>query len=386
MSRRRPRILYLPNEPATYETAGFLQRGMRSTFAGLLDAGLIDDVRIVSLARRVQAGDGPAERARLLRIVQEFTPTIVLLDNPTFTGLGSQDIRAWRSVSDFVLILSDIDANHWYYQPLRRASRALARHTDIVFVPGSGEMVRNFRRWGARDVRWRPQTYDPNTFGQLEITGDTVTRNVVMIGSFFGNRRFARLRRPPGLADRTRLVAGLEHEFGDQFALFGKRWEDSIRFGPLPAREQEKVLSNAWLGPVPFYEQEKTIRSAWVTANWDHFPAEPDYSSDRLPIHLASGTVHFTTWHPGYDERFGELPFLRLIRRWQEMPAAVRSYLESTSPADRIEHAKQARAFAASHLRMDLSVVDMLNAGGAEIDPVAAKEAFHGEPRMLTEE
>jgi hypothetical protein len=382
MSRRRPRVLYLPNEP--YEA--FEQRGPRSAFAGLLDAGLVDDVRIVSLLRRFQAGDGPAERARLLRIVQEFEPTIILLDNPKFTRLGSQDVRAWRSASDFVFILADMDANHWFYQPLQREARALARHVDFVFVPGSGEMVRNFRRWGARDVRWRPQTYDPNTHGRLEITGDTVTRDVVMIGSYFGARRFARLRTPPGVDDRTRLIAGLENEFGSQFALFGKRWDDSIRFGPLPSREQEEVLRRSWLGSVPNSEQGKTVRSAWVTANWDHFPAEPDYSSDRLPVHLASGTVHFTTWHPGFDERFGELPFLRLIRRWQEMPAAIRSYLDSTSPADRIEHAKQARAFAASHLRMDLSVVDMLNAAGAGIDPVAAKEAFHGELRMLTEE
>ena len=381
MSRRRPRILYLPNE-----LGDVIQRGPRRALGGLLDAGLIDDVRIVSLLRRVQAGDGPAERASLLNIVQEFKPTVVLLDNPKFTGLGSRDIRAWRSVSDFAFILSDMDANHWFYQPLRRESRALARHTDLVFVPGSGEMIRNFRRWGARDVRWRSQAYDPDSFGRLDITGDSVTRDVVMIGSFHGPRRLAQLRRVPGLIGRARLVAGLEHEFGTQFALFGKRWDESIGFGPMPSAEQEKALRSAWLGPLPPLAQDEAIRSAWVTANWDHFPAEPDYSSDRLAVHLASGTVHFTTWHPGYDERFGELPFLRLVRRWQEMPAAIRSYLESTSPADRIKHAKQARAFAASHLRMDLAVVDMLNAGGAEINPVAAQEAFHGNPRMLTEE
>jgi len=383
MSRRRPRILYLPNEPGDA-----IQGGPRFALGGLLDAGLIEDVRIVSLLKRVQvSADGPAERARLLQIVRDFKPTVVLLDNPKFTGLGSRDIRAWRSVSDFAFIHTDMDANHWFYQPLQREARALARHTDLVFAPGSGEMIRNFRRWGARDVRWRPQTYDPNTHGRLDITGDTVTRDVVMIGSFFGRRRLARLRRVPGLIGRARLVAELEHEFGTQFALFGKRWDDSIGFGPLPSAEQETVLRNAWLGSVPNLEQEKAVRSAWVTANWDHFPEEPDYTSDRLPIHLACGTVHFTTWHPGDDERFGELPFLRLVRRWQDMPAAIRSYLESTSPADRIEHARQARAFADSHLRVDLSLVELLNAGGAEIDPVAAREAFDGDQkRMITEE
>jgi hypothetical protein len=68
------------------------------------------------------------------------------------------------------------------------------------------------------------------------------------------------------------------------------------------------------------------------------------------------------------------------------MPAAIRSYLESTSPADRIEHAKQARAFVATRLRQDLAIVELLNAGGAGIAQAAAKEAFRGDSRMLSEE
>jgi hypothetical protein len=363
MSRRPPRILYLPNEPGD-----FVQRGSRRTLGGLLDAGLIEDVRIVSLLRRVRVGDGPAERARLLQVVQDFKPTIVLLDKPYGTGLRSEHIRAWRSVSDFVFVVSDMDAYHWWSKPLSRDSKALAPLADLVFVPGSSLLVRNYRRAGASDVRWRPHTYDPGTFGRLEITGDTVTRDVVMIGNLV-RQRLGRLRTIPGAFDRGRLADALNKEFGSRLGLFGAGWGESIG-----------------LGPLPYFEQEMAIRSAWVTANWDHFPAEPDYFSDRLPISLASGTVHFTTWHPGLDERFGELPFLRLVRRWQEMPAAIRSYLESTSPADRIEHAKQARAFVATRLRQDLAIVELLNAGGAGIAQAAAKEAFRGDSRMLSEE
>ncbi len=363
MSRRRPRILYLPNEPGSA-----VQRGPRWTLGRLLDAGLVEDVRIVSLLHRVRVGDGPAERARVLQIVQDFKPTLVLLDKPAGSGLRSEHIRAWRSASDFVFIVSDMDAYHWWSKPLSRDAKALAPHADLVFVPGSGLLFRNYRRSGASDVRWHPHTYDPNTFGGLEITGDTVTRDVVMIGNLVASR-LGRLRSMPGAVDRGHLAAGLEQEFGKQFGLFGAGWGESIG-----------------LGPIPHEEQEKAIRSAWVTANWDHFPAEPDYFSDRLPISLASGSVHFTTWHPGYDERFGELPFIRLVRRWSEMPAAIRSYLEATSPHDRIEHARQARAFANTNLRQDVWMVEMLNAGGAEIGEIDALEAFRADSRMLTEE
>lgn len=357
------RVLYLPNESGDVG-----QRGQRRALGGLLDAGLIDDVRIVSLLRRVRDGDGPSERARVVQIVRDFKPTVILLNKPAGTGLRSRDFQRWRSAADFEFIVTDMDAYHWWSKPLPREAKAVAPYADVVFVPGTELLRRNYGRAGACDVRWSPQPYDPSSFGLLAITADTVTRDVVMIGNLVVSR-FGRFRTMPGAFDRRRLVAGLNREFGSSFGLFGSGWAEPVG-----------------LGPLSFLQQESAIRSAWVTANWDHFPAEPYYSSNRLPISLASGTVHFTTWHPGYNERFGELPFLRFVRRQIDMVPAIRSYLEATSPADRIEHARQARSFAAAHFRLDIRVAEMLNAGGAQIDPVAAERAFHGSPRMLTEE
>lgn len=357
------RILYLPNE-----SGDLGQRGPRRALGGLLDAGLIEDVRIVSLVHRVRVGDGPAERARVLEIVRDFKPTIILLTKPAGTGLRSRDIQAWRSSADFVFVIADMDAYHWWSKPLPRDAKAVAPYADLVFVPGTGLLRQNYRRAGARDVRWSPDTYDPHSFGRLEITGNTVTRDVVMIGnSVIG--RFGRLRAMPGAFDRRRLATQLQHEFSSRFGLFGSGWSEPNG-----------------LGPLPFLEQESAIRSAWVTANWDHFPSEPNYSSNRLPISLASGTVHFTTWHPGYDERFGDLPFLRLVRRPTDMVPAIRTYLASTTPSDRIEHARQARGFAAANYRQDVKFTEMLNSAGARIDPAAAERAFLSDPRMLTEE
>jgi hypothetical protein len=363
MIRRLSRILYLPNE-----SGDLGKRGPRRALGGLLDAGLIGDARIVSLLHRVRTGDGPAERDRLLQIVREFKPTIILTEKPDGFGLRSRDIQAWRSAADFRFVVSDMDPYHWWFKHLPRDGRALAPHADIVYVPGSSLFVRNYRRAGAKDVRWNPHTYDPGSFGRLEITAETVTHDVAMLGSLIGSR-FGRLRRLPGSVDRGRLAAGLKHQFGGRFALFGLGWDEAIGSGI-----------------IPFLDQERAIRSAWVTANWDHFPSESHYFSDRLPISLASGTVHFTTWHPGYDELFGELPFLRLVRRQKDIVPAIRSYLESTSPADRIEHARQARVFAAAHYRQDILFAEMLNAAGAEIDPNAMQDALSVDQRLLTEE
>jgi spore maturation protein CgeB len=362
MGRGLARILYLPNEPGD-----FVQRGSRLALGGLLDAGLIEDVRIVSLLQRVLGGDGPAERARLRQIVRDFKPTIILLDKPAGTGLRSRDIRAWRSTADFRFVVDDMDAYHWWSKPLPRDGKAIAPQADTVFVSGSGLLSRNYRRAGASDVRWAPSAYDPSSFGRSEITADTVTRDVVMIGNLVVSR-VGRLRSIPGAVDRGRLAAQLSDEFGSRFGLFGVGWKEPTG-----------------LGPLPYFEQEAAIRTAWVTANWDHFPAEPEYFSDRLPITLACGSVHFTNWSPGYDELFSGLPFLRLVRHYTDVVPAIRSYLESTSSADRVEHARQARVFAAANYRHDFRFAEMLNAAGAQIDETALQRALSGNQKMLTE-
>ena len=363
MTGKRARVLYLPNE-----SGDLSQRGPRYALGALLDAGLIEGVRIVSLLHRVRVGDDSVERARVVEIVRDFKPTIILLDMPRGTCLRSSDVEAWRSLSDFAFVILDMDPYHWWFKPLSREAKALAPCADRVFLPGSGSFLGYYRRAGASDVRCTRHTYPPCSFGRLEITGDTVTRDVVMVANRIPSR-LGRLRTIPGQLDRRRLVASLEHEFGGGFAVFGGGWTEP-----------------AGLGPVPFFEQESAIRSAWVTANWDNFPAEPDYYSNRLPISFASGSVHFTTWHPGLDELFGELPFLRLVRRQSDMAPAIRAYLDSTSPVERIDHARQARAFADSRYRQDDWLVEILNSGGAEIEPAVAKDAFRGGSRMLTEE
>jgi hypothetical protein len=57
-------------------------------------------------------------------------------------------------------------------------------------------------------------------------------------------------------------------------------------------------------GPIAFNDQEKTIRSAWLTINWGQFDEIAMYSSDRLPISLASGVLHITNYQRGYEHLF----------------------------------------------------------------------------------
>lgn len=357
------RVLYMPNE-----SGDLGQRGPRRALGGLLDAGLIEDVRIVSLLHRVRVGDGQAERARVLQLVKDFEPTIVLLDKPSGTGLKRRDFCAWRKLAEFKFVLNELDPYHWWFKPISRESRAAGPFADVAYVPGSGSFIRLLRRAGARDVRWVPQAYDPGRFGLTPITDKTIKADVVMIGGRITSK-YAPLRGIPGAPARRDAVAALDAAFGERFHIYGNDW--AVRGA---------------MGPLPFEAQERAIRTAWVSANWDHFAYEPDYYSNRLPISLASGTVHFTTRHAGFERQFGELPFLRFVDRPEDLAPSIREYLAGTLPAERLEHARQARAYAEAHHRQDEQVAVMLNAAGAAIDLDVARDVFRRGTRMLTEE
>lgn len=363
MRSRLARILYLPNEPG-----GQGQYGPRRALGGLVDGGLIEDVRVVSLLHRVETGDGRDERARLLNIVRDFQPTIVFIAHPGGTGLTRRDYLSWRKVAEFRFLLSEMDPHHWWFKPLAPEARAAAAFADLVFVPGSGSFIRLMERAGASDVRWMPQPYDPGRFGLEPIRQETVRADVVMIGSRIKSR-YAPLRGIPGASARRRAVAALDAEFGERFHIYGNGWG-----------------MRGAMGALPFDEQEQAIRTAWVSANWDHFAYEPDYYSNRLPISLASGTVHFTTRHAGFDRQFGDLPFLKFVDRPEELAPTIRQYLVDTPPAERLEHARQARAYAEANHRQDAMIAVMLNGVGAAIDLDAARAVFRRGTRMLTEE
>lgn len=363
MSRGLARILYLPNE------SGYLdQSGPRRALGGLLDAGLVEDVRIVSLLKRVKMGDSRDERARLLGVVRDFQPSIVFVPHPGGTGLTQRDYRAWRNAAEFKFLLSEMDPYHWWFKPLARETRAAATFADVVFVPGSGSFIKLFRRAGARDVRWARQPYDPGTFGLTPVCEETIEADVVMIGGRIRSR-YAPLRGIPGASARRRAVAALDAAFGERFHVYGNDWS---------ARGAK--------GSIPFDQQEQAIRTAWVSANWDHFAYEPDYYSNRLPISLASGTVHFTTRHAGFERQFGELPFLKFVDKPEELAPKIRQYLTDTPPAERLEHARQARAYAEANHRQDEFVTVMLNAVGAAVDLDEARMVFLQGCRMITEE
>lgn len=347
------RVFYVPNEAGKGR-----QFGVRRALSDLQRAGLISEVEVLSLLWRIRNGGDPEEhRQSLIRKVWDFRPDIVLMQHLGGTGLSNRHFDAIRATGDFRLIYHEGDPYTRLLHPLPREARLAGRRADVVYTVGTGVFARNFVSSGARDVRWESHVYDPGRFGLTEVPTNERPFDVVMIA----NRNIPRLRGLPDWRDRIRFVERLQERFGDRFAIFGRGWT-----GPSAQ------------GPIPYSEQDRAIHSAWVSANWDHFASEPDYFSDRLPTSLATGTIHATTWHPGFDRLFGDetCGFLLTDRSFDGLVDRIEHYLRTSSSAERIASSEQSRTYAARHFRQDDQLVRMLNAGGADIAPEAANAAW----------
>jgi hypothetical protein len=190
------------------------------------------------------------------------------------------------------------------------------------------------RRHGARDVRLLLHNYDNVRSGTAWDPPLSRPYDVVMIAN--STRRRILRTYIPGGRRRAKLARRLSERFGKSFALFGTGWD-----GLESAR-----------GPIPFFQQEKTIRNAWISVNWDHFDGITYYSSDRLPISLAAGIVHVTTYHKGYEFLFKSCPGLYAVKSVEEAVCCV-EWLLSRPKEELIGEGLAAKAWAETRLEAD---------------------------------
>lgn len=361
MLSEQARVLYLPNERGTGR-----QRGPRLALAQLTSAGLVAGVRIFSFLWRLEKESKSETFAALCSALGKFRPNIILVQHPEGTGLGINEWRHLRSIYPSTLIYQEGDAYDLFRKRIPMEVRAAAKTADVSFTAGASNQLAYMRRAGSKDARWLPSTFNPHDFGSKPIP---VNRDfdVVMIANESSSK--VPLKSIPGSRQRMSLAKQLERRFGSRFAVFGRGWS-----GPSAH------------GPVEYLSQEDVVQSGWVTANWDHYPRERSFFSDRLPIALASGTIHVTSTHPGYDSLFGdELGFLHHLGSVEAVVERVESILSRGEDTQLLNYMRQGRLFAQNKFRQDDNLVQLLNAGGAGIDPSLAKEAWQASVPAITE-
>lgn len=333
------RILYVPNEDGDFRQVGF-----RRPLANLLNAGLIHEISVFSLQWRIRnGGDAEHHRRSLVERVREFQPNLILMQHVGSTGLKDSHFKSMRDAADFELIYHEADPYSRFLHPLPSSAKAAGRASDVVFTVGTGTFSKNFLRSGAKDVRWASHVFETERYRYAEVSNEeTRPHDVVVVA----NKNTPRFRGLPNWKDRIRFIGVLQERFGDRLAIYGNGWSGV-----------------GAMGPVDFSKQSAAIRTAWVSANWDHFADEPSYFSNRLPISLAAGSIHATTFHPRYDEIFPEATreFLLTNQTQEALADSIAHYLGTTPPVDRIAAARRAQVFAYEKYRQDDQVVQLLN-------------------------
>jgi hypothetical protein len=358
-----PRILYVPNEFGNFRQVGF-----RRPLANLQAAGLVTEVSVLSLLWRIREGGDPEmHRKALIQRVARFQPNVILMQHVGSTGLRAKHFDQMRAASHFKLIYHEADPYQGPLHPLPRSAALAGQAADVVFTVGSGRFAKAFRMSGARDVRWESHAFDVERY--REIGGDppaTRQHDIVIVA----NRNRPRMRGLPNWRDRIRFVRYLQERFGDRLAIYGAGWEGA-----------------GVMGPIPFAEQHVAIRSGWISANWDHFAREPNYFSNRLPISLAAGSIHATTWHPGYDEIFARdtREFLLLSRSQVKLADAIEEKLAGTDSDQRLAAVRHAQTYSYRRFRQDDQMVRFLNFERQIIDPACARDSWDLDSTPLEE-
>lgn len=274
------RILHVPNGRGDRPQPGLI-RGFETAAA----AGEIEAYDWYPLDRHVeQLGSKIAWQQMCIRIAS-FQPTIVLMQHLSGPRRSCERIEELkRAARNATLIYHDPDA-FGFGKPLPSAAKQLIRTADVSIGCGSGGIANEFRRVGAARYCFAPPSYDPERFGNAWDSSGPRDFEVVMVAN--NNSSRAPWRKMPGGFERAALMKLMGERFGSKFAVFGRGW-----------------TGKSAQGPISYDQQQEAIRNAWVSVNWDYFPTEAHYFSDRLPIALAAGVPHVTTNHPGYSDFF----------------------------------------------------------------------------------
>jgi hypothetical protein len=329
------RLLYLPNEIVVGD-----QYGPRACFSELHGQGRLSGYRAVSILPEIRNHGVRRAWSTLLATAAELRPTLVLVQHLAGSGLRRSHFEALRTaVPEAVLAYHEADAYGILRKRLPVEARAAGRAADVTFVSGTGSLVRNFRWAGAEPVEYSPQAYDPTRFGHLDPASGRRVGVVMIANDTTGRRRFRGL---PGGRDRARLVELAARAFGEDFVLHGTGWR---------VRQAR--------GPLRYGDQERAYQRAKVAINWDHFPGEPGYYSDRLPTCMASATPQVTTWHALLDRQIPPGNGVFFARSVEEVVDTAADLL--TRPTQELaELGARGRRFSAAHLTQDRQYEIML--------------------------
>jgi spore maturation protein CgeB len=336
------RLLHLPNE-ATLDNRN-MQIGARKAFNALVDAGEIQAYSVFSfLYESKNLGSSEAARKKILEEAERFKPNVIFWQHIGHFDAPAEFLNRLKNIeSKPILAYQEADPYSRFFKRMNKELKVILAEADIVFMVGLGEFAELAKEAGARKIYFAPHNFETVRSGKPWSPSQDREFDIIMIANC--GRTKIPGRYFPGGRNRKKLAEMLTKRFGKRFALYGKGWDNL---------ESSR-------GMLPFDQQEKAIRSAWVSINWDHFDTVPYYFSNRLPISLAAGVPHITTYHPGYEHIFKGCKGLYAVKS-VEQAVETAHYLLSLPKSDLIEEGLQGQSFVFKNLESNIVYLDMID-------------------------
>lgn len=290
------RFFYLPNEANEGD-----QIGPRKAFRTLHEAGELGAYTAYSyLVERAKAASHEQALRDLRAAVEAFQPDVIYWQHLNGSyPVDSEYVRSLKAVASAPkFVWHDPDPYGKFIKPLDSTMKAALAECDMAILVGLGYLAEHVRRAGAKRVLFSPHSFDSERSGKPWVPTPTRRFDAIMIANLTCLKRIPFLFLPGG-RNRKVMSRAFHNAFGPRYAVFGagQGWK-----GEPYCR-----------GPIGFNDQEQTIRSSWLTLNWGQFDEIPMYSSDRLPISLASGVPHITNHQRGYEHLFPGAPGLYFV-------------------------------------------------------------------------
>lgn len=337
------------------------QTGYKRPFQDLKNAGLISEFVSLSPGLRLDQGASRADvEKETLDAFISLKPDVVFVMHPHNMAFTSELVAKMRFICLFKLILWEGDGFSLLRKQPSKSDLVVARNADVIYTVGKGSFRKNFLLYGARDVRWVPHCFEPDripSIDKVNLSVGNFKHDVVAIL----NKSLHTIRPAQSWKERRNFVELCQKSFGDRLAIYGAGWDGT-----------------GVKGAISFDDQYVAVSEARVTANWDHYATQPWYFSDRLPISLAAGSVHATTFHPGYDQIFGPSTseFLLLESSPRQLINRIEEFLLHTSDERIMELRMRARTFAYKNFRQDDWIVRMLNFDKVNVPLEAARKSW----------
>ncbi len=331
------KLLHLPNETELDNKR--LQIGARKAFKHLVEQGELSAVETFSfLYESKQCGNYKEAREKLLALAEKFQPDIIFWQHIDYFEVDDAFVHQLLGIaSKPKLVYHEADPYGRYIKRINENMRVMFRNAEAVFMVGLGIFAELAQEAGAKRVYFSPHNFETVRSGSEWQPTLKRENDLVMIANAMGYVRMPG-RYFPGSQHRKEFGKKLSERFGKRFALYGKGWDGL----------------EASRGMLPFDQQEQAIRSAWLSVNWDHFDQVPYYFSNRLPISLAAGVVHVTTWHSGYDQVFKECKGGLYTAKTVEEAVELVQYLLGQPKDFLIEEGQKGRAFVFEHLEANI--------------------------------